>query len=337
MTMTSVRGGTTDGPAIGLLGDVMLGRGVGSTLRFRQAGELWDPELLALAATLDAVVCNLECCISARGAPTSLIAGKPFFFRAPPVAVAALETIGVRAVTLANNHAHDFGGHALADTARSLATAGIAVAGAGPNRQAARRAAVFDAGGRRVGLVAATDHPVEFAATPSGWGVAYADLRHGPPRWLLDELDRARERCDVVIVSPHWGPNMTTHPAGWQRRAATDLQDAGADLVAGHSAHLFHGLQWTASGPILYDLGDALDDYRIDPELRNDLGVLAIWRPGSASTPVELVGLRLEYARTGLALAADADWIAARLRRACGELGTRVTRIAEQRFRVEPA
>jgi hypothetical protein len=68
-----------------------------------------------------------------------------------------------------------------------------------------------------------------------------------------------------------------------------------------------------------------------------DVHVLAIWRPGSASAQLELVGLRLEYARTALARDANADWIAARLQRTCSELGTCVTRIAEQRFRVEPA
>jgi len=62
----------------------------------------------------------------------------------------------------------------------------------------------------------------------------------------------------------------------------------------------------------------------IDPELRNDLGVLAIWRP-DAEQQLELVGLRLEYCHTRLADGLDADWIAARLQRACRELGTTVT------------
>jgi poly-gamma-glutamate synthesis protein (capsule biosynthesis protein) len=333
----AVMGRAADEVAIGLLGDTMLGRGVGWELQFREAAELWDPELRALAASLDAIMCNLECCVSLRGTPTSLIPGKPFFFRAPPAAVGALEAIGVRAVTLANNHALDFGACGLADTVTALAAAGIAAAGAGPDCRAARHAAVVQAAGRRVAVVAATDHPVEYAATPSGWGVAYADLRQGPPEWLVREIGAAHEQCDLVIASPHWGPNMTVGPAEWQRRAASALQDAGADLVAGHSAHLFHGVGWTRAGPILYDLGEALDDYRVDPELRNDLGILAIWRPGSASAQLELVGLRLEYARTALAVDADAEWIAARLQRACSEHGTCVTRIAEQRFRVEPA
>ena len=83
--------------------------------------------------------------------------------------------------------------------------------------------------------------------------------------------------------------------------AAAALQEAGADLVAGHSAHVFHGVGWGARGPLLFDLGDALDDYRVDPRLRNDLGVMAIWRPGDPERELELVGLALDYCHTRLA------------------------------------
>ena len=127
---------------------------------------------------------------------------------------------------------------------------------------------------------------------------------------------------------------MTARPACWQRRAASSLRSAGADLVAGHSAHVFHGVGWNG-GPVLFDLGDVLDDYRIDRQLRNDLGVLAIWRP-FAEQQLQLVGLRLEYCHTRLADGADADWIAARLERACSRLGTAVARAAEQRFTLTP-
>jgi poly-gamma-glutamate synthesis protein (capsule biosynthesis protein) len=129
---------------------------------------------------------------------------------------------------------------------------------------------------------------------------------------------------------------MTAEPAGWQRRAAAELHEAGADLVAGHSAHVFHGAGWGRSGPLLYDLGDALDDYAVDPRLRNDLGVLALWRPGDAEAELELVGIALDYCHTRVAVGQEAEWIARRLARACEQLGTRAERTAEQRFRVAP-
>ncbi|MHB1570927.1 MAG: CapA family protein [Solirubrobacteraceae bacterium] len=319
---------------VGLLGDVMLGRMVAAALERQPPAELWAPELRELAGSLDLVVCNLECCISTRGRPTTLIEGKPFFFRAPPAAIKALEAMNIRAVGLANNHALDFGEEALEDTLALLTASDIATAGAGVGSEAARRAAIIPVRDRLVGMVAVTDHPVQYAAAPGHVGVAFAPMHDGAPDWLLSEIAALRKRCDAVIVFPHWGPNMATQPALWQQRAASELHAAGADLVAGHSAHLFHGVG-SNGGLTLYDLGDVLDDYMIDPALRNDLGVLAIWCPRSEPR-LELVGLRLDYCHTGLAQGADAEWIAARLARACHRLGSGITRSGEQRFVIEP-
>jgi poly-gamma-glutamate capsule biosynthesis protein CapA/YwtB (metallophosphatase superfamily) len=323
-------------PTIGLLGDVMLGRSVGEALGKVAPEDVWAPEVRAIAASCDAVFCNLECCISDRGRRTERISGKPFFFRGPPKAIGSLEAVGVRAVGLANNHALDYEVEALADTLEYLRAAGIAFAGAGMGLDEARRGIVVDAGGRRVGMVAVSDHPEEFAAAPDTPGIAYADLRDGIPAWLEAEVGRVRARSDALIAFPHWGFNMTSEPAPWQREAAQALHDAGADLVAGHSAHVFHGIGWAARGPLAFDLGDALDDYRVDAELRNDLGVMALWRPRDPDRELELVGLALDFCHTRLAEGADADWIAARLERACGELGTAVERSGEQRFVIAP-
>jgi poly-gamma-glutamate synthesis protein (capsule biosynthesis protein) len=321
-------------PTVALLGDVMLGRGVAARLEETSADEVWAPEVRELCGSCDLVVCNLECCISTRGRPTERIRGKPFFFRGPSAAVQSLRGVGVGAVGLANNHALDYETEALLDTLELLSDAGIAVAGAGRAPSEARRAAIVEAGGSRVGLVAISDHPAEFAVGDGEPGIAYADLRSGVPTWLAEELAIARQRCDWLIGFPHWGPNMTREPASWQRRAAAAMLDAGADLVAGHSAHVFHGVGWSARGPTLFDLGDALDDYAVDRALRNDLGLLAIWRPGDPNAELELIGLALDYCHTRLADEGDAEWIAQRLVRACGALETRVERVSAQRFRV---
>jgi poly-gamma-glutamate capsule biosynthesis protein CapA/YwtB (metallophosphatase superfamily) len=324
-------------PAIALLGDVMLGRAVAERLADHAPEEVWAPEVRELCRSCDLVICNLECCISTGGKPTGRVRRKPFFFRGPPQAVRALQAIGVKAVGLANNHALDFEIEALVETLELLGEAGIAVAGAGRGESQARRGVIVEAAGQRIGLVAVSDHPREFAAAGDSPGIAYCDLRRGIPAWLGGELAWLSRECDEVVAFPHWGPNMTTEPESWQRRAAGELQEAGADLVAGHSAHVFHGAGWGRRGPLLYDLGDALDDYAVNADLRNDLGVLAIWRPGDPDAELELTGLALEYCRTRFAAGEDADWIAHRLARACEPLGTRVERIAEQRFRLAPA
>ena len=300
------------------------------------AADVWSPGVRQECADCDVLVVNLECCVSERGAPTRLIPFKPFFFRAPPSAVDALRAIGTTVAGLANNHALDFGREALADTLAHLRDGGIAHVGAGSTLEEARRGVVTDAGPLRLGVLALSDHPSAYAAHRSRSGIAHSELRRRLPDWVTAELRRLRDEADLVLAFLHWGPNMATSPARWQRERSRELLAAGADAVAGHSAHVFHGVELTPSGPVLYDLGDALDDYAIDDELRNDLGVLARWRPGG-EPEVELVGLRLDFCRTELAAGADADWIARRLERACDELGTSVRRVDEGRFALAAA
>jgi hypothetical protein len=166
-----------------------------------------------------------------------------------------------------------------------------------------------------------TDHPADFAAAPDHPGVAYAALGQEVPRWLLGTVRDAGALADAVLVTPHWGPNMTTEPVHHVRGTAAALLDAGATLVAGHSAHVPHGV----AGRVLYDLGDFLDDYRVDRRLRNDLGLLFLvtldaWGP----VRLEAVPLKLEYCHTRAATGEDAAWIRRRFRAACAALGTTV-------------
>jgi poly-gamma-glutamate capsule biosynthesis protein CapA/YwtB (metallophosphatase superfamily) len=307
---------------VALAGDTMLGRGVGRALATTPPEDLVAAEVRAALGEADLIVLNLECCISGRGRPWDA-PGKPFFFRAPPRAVELLVLLGADCVTLANNHALDYGFDALADTLDHLAAAGIATVGAGPDLQQARRPAIVAAGGLRVAVVGVTDHPADFAAGPDRPGVAFADLARRVPDWLLEGTGEAD--AEVVLVMPHWGPNMTTAPVRHVRRAAAALVDAGATLVAGHSAHVPHGV----AGPVLYDLGDFLDDYRVDPRLRNDLGLLfLVTLDGRGPIRLEALPLKLEFCHTRLATGEDAAWMRRRFRAASATLGTTVEEAA---------
>ena len=304
---------------LALAGDTMLGRGVAETLtRGRPPQSLVAPEVVEVAREADLFVLNLECAVSERGSPWP-DPWKPFFFRAPPVAVETLVHLGVDCVTLANNHALDFGEEALLDTFDHLSRAGIAWVGAGLDVERAQAPVVLERHGFRLGVVGLTDHPAEYAAAGGRPGVAYADLSRGLPDWVVDAVRTVE--ADAVLVTPHWGPNMVTEPVPQVRAVSTALLEAGATFVAGHSAHVFHGVQ----GRVLYDLGDFLDDYAVDPVLRNDLGLLFLVTLGERGPRrLEAVPLRLEYCHTRLAEGEDAVWIERRFRRACSALGTEV-------------
>jgi poly-gamma-glutamate synthesis protein (capsule biosynthesis protein) len=76
---------------------------------------------------------------------------------------------------------------------------------------------------------------------------------------------------------------------------------------------------------MLYDLGDFLDDYRVDPGLRNDLGFLFLVDLAEGEPRrLEAVPLKLEYCFTRLADAEEAAWMRRRFRKLCADLGTQV-------------
>jgi poly-gamma-glutamate capsule biosynthesis protein CapA/YwtB (metallophosphatase superfamily) len=307
---------------LALAGDTMLGRGVAEALAVDPGRSLLTVELEEIARGADLFILNLECCVSERGARID-DPDKRFFFRAPPVAAERLAEMGVSCVTLANNHALDFGADALQDTLAHLQAAGIAAVGAGADVVQARAPVVLTAGGLRVRVVSVTDHPFTYAAGRDRPGIAYADLwREDIPEWLR-ELAAPSPDVDVVVVSPHWGPNMRAAPVAHVRRAAASLEAAGATLIAGHSAHVAQG----ACGRTLFDLGDFIDDYAVDQALRNDLGLLwLVTLDAGGPRRVEGVPVRLELARTRTAGTVEAMVLLALLEERCAAVGSSVRR-----------
>ncbi|MFI6925975.1 CapA family protein [Nonomuraea spiralis] len=304
---------------LALAGDTMLGRGVADKLeRTAEPDAFFSSEVRDRLAEADLVLLNLECCLSDRGTPWP---GKRFHFRAPPRAAVLLAELGVDCVTLANNHALDYGHDALRDTCRHLAQAGIRHVGAGDHLAEARRPLQIEAGGLRLAIVAFADHPADFAAGASRAGIAYADLAAGTPSWVKETITSLRDRSDLVLLTPHWGPNMVAEPLPYIRTTAHTLLESGATLVAGHSAHVFHGV----APHILYDLGDFVDDYATDPLERNDLGLLWLVTLDEHG-PVRLraLPLKLDYAHTRMATGDDWRWIRDRFTIACARFGTSV-------------
>jgi poly-gamma-glutamate synthesis protein (capsule biosynthesis protein) len=116
---------------------------------------------------------------------------------------------------------------------------------------------------------------------------------------------------------------MRAVPVGHVRRAAAAFEAAGATLIAGHSAHVAQG----ASGRTLFDLGDFIDDYAVDPALRNDLGLLwLVTLDVGGPRRVEGVPVRLEVAHTRPASDVEAMLLLALLEERCAAVGSTVRR-----------
>ncbi|MFI7484132.1 CapA family protein [Kocuria sp. M1R5S2] len=312
---------------IALVGDVMLGRLVNKRLRREDPAYPWG-DVLPLFHQADLRFANLECVIADGGEPWP---DKVFRFRSDRKNVASLEAAHVDVVSLANNHVLDYGVPALEEMLPLLDERGILHAGAGPDAAAAREPAVATTGGSAVAFIAFTDNEPRWAAGSGSPGVFHVPTRLGDARAqrLLELVRRTREHAGFVVVSAHWGPNWGVEVPEDHRRLAHALVDAGADVVFGHSAHIFRGVEVLDGRPVVYSAGDFVDDYAVDPEERNDQSFLFLLevRDGLPRTlrlhPTVIEGYRA--VRAGR----EARAIAGRMQARSAELGT-VCRWLEQ-------
>jgi poly-gamma-glutamate synthesis protein (capsule biosynthesis protein) len=311
---------------IALTGDVMLGRLVNEVVPQRGYAYPWGDVIRTLREA-DLAMVNLECALTAHARPWRGGLAKPFYFRAEPSLVNALRLAGVDFVSLANNHAMDFEEEGLIDTVRLLDTVGIGHAGAGAGLEAARAPARLTRRGLRVSVVAFADYPEEWAATESAPGINYTPVSLTPEdfRRVESAIAGARRGADLVVFSIHWGPNMNERPSGRFRAFARAVIEAGVDVFWGHSAHVVQGIEFWRGRPILYDSGDFVDDYAVDPELRNDLGALfrlTVTRAGVHS--LEIVPVKIDDMQVNRAAGLERRWFVERLERLCREMGTDV-------------
>jgi poly-gamma-glutamate capsule biosynthesis protein CapA/YwtB (metallophosphatase superfamily) len=313
---------------LALTGDVMLGRGVAESLDHRMRPEEPWGDVRPLLDDADLRIINLECAVTDNEQPWTRTP-KVFHFRAPPSAIETLRTARIDACSLANNHTMDFEEQGLLDTLEHLDAAGIRHAGAGRNREEAADTAVLAVPSdptRRVALLAFTDNEPPFAAGADWPGTNYLPVSLQPDVLLRVEKAVATLRemgVETVIFSNHWGPNMVRRPRELFRRFARAVIDRGADIFYGHSAHVFQGVEIYRGKPIIYDTGDFIDDYAVDPRMRNDWSFLfRVSLEEGGFQRLELTPVKLSYARVDLAKGGEREKILDRMERLSAEMGT---------------
>jgi poly-gamma-glutamate capsule biosynthesis protein CapA/YwtB (metallophosphatase superfamily) len=253
-----------------LLGDCMLGRLVNEVLEGAPPEYPWG-DTLPIIESADWRLCNLECVISDRGTQWSP-STKAFHFRSDAKNIATLEAAQINAVSLANNHSLDYGYDAMFEMLQILDRAKIIYSGAGHNYAQASRLAVSEACGRKLGVLAFTDNEPDWEATANKPGVFYVptDLYDTRAAKLLDLIRESRRAVDLLIVSAHWGSNWGYRPPEEHVTFAHAIIDAGADIIFGHSCHVFRGIEFYQGRPIVYSVGNFVDDYAVDETERND-------------------------------------------------------------------
>ena len=262
---------------ITLLGDINLIGVDDPALPFRKVAP-------ALKAT-DAVFANLECCLFAPEEKREMMRDDQSGFEglyAPPASGEALKLAGVQVIGNANNQ--NYGAQAILASNARLDTLGIAHAGTGVNKSAARAPAIVERNGIKIGFIQRTSQywPNNHEAGERATGVAamkaytayqppyYKDNKIPPNRpgapakvitWVdpdyLTELKAdvaaLKQQCDIVISSHHWG--YAEEILQYQSELAHAAIDAGADIIMGHGPHFPLAIEFYKAKPIYYGLG----------------------------------------------------------------------------------
>lgn len=240
------------------VGDIMMARTIGDMVLTQGPDSIFSG-VQSVLETADLLVGNLECAITGGGEPQPKI----YTFAAPPAAALALGLAGFDVLSLANNHAMDFGSVGLLDTRINLGQYGIASVGAGANAVEAHAPVILERNGLRVAFLAYVDVPNEFTgfdthtwiATNTQPGVAWAYRDQ-----IKVDVTAARLLADVVVVFLHSGYEMNDMVVAHQRGEAITAIDAGAALVIGSHPHILQAVEKYHGGLIAYSLGNFVFD-----------------------------------------------------------------------------
>ncbi|HVO74884.1 MAG TPA: CapA family protein [Ignavibacteriaceae bacterium] len=213
----------------------------------------------------DLKIVNLETSITRSN---NYVKDKAIHYRMNPGNISCLTAAGFNICTLANNHLLDFGYEGLTETLGSLKTANINFTGAGCSKHEAELPAVWNAPGKGRVIV------YSFCLATSGVPLSWRAEKIKPGVNLLTELsDEVMQRIsrnvksikqtyDIVIASIHWGSNWGYDIPDEQRRFAHALIDeAGVDIIHGHSSHHPRPMEVYKDKLIIYGTGDLINDF----------------------------------------------------------------------------
>lgn len=270
------------------VGDVMLDRALGEAVL---AGDVGYPfaQIEGMLSIADMAIGNLESALGDLGTPEK----KGYTFRAPKETAETLSLAGFDLLSLANNHAMDFGAEGLIQAIQLLEARGINTVGAGADDAAAHSPVIFEMNGIKLAFLAYVDVPVEFRGFDArAWtagenrpGVAWAE-----PMRIHTDVTAALSQADLVVVILHSGYENVTQPSPPQVAAAHAAVEAGAKLVIGHHTHVLQPIELFRDSVIAYGLGNFAFEDAGPPET----GLLNIWIDARGVRELELVPLLLD-------------------------------------------
>ena len=246
----------SDTLTIAMTGDIMMGTTFPERALPANDGADLFKDTKALTRRVDIAVGNLEGTLCDGGTSTKGSGPNVYSFRTPTSYAPLLKDAGYDFLSMANNHANDFGETGIESSERCLDEQGIKFAGI----EGRTETAVITRKGLRIGLCA--------------FGHNSYTLKHTDLQVVKRILDDLKQKSDIIIVSFHGGAEGRTKshlPYGTEtflgedrgslRAFAHYCIDNGADVVYGHGPHVVRAVEVYNGRFIAYSLGNFCTPY----------------------------------------------------------------------------
>lgn len=95
---------------------------------------------------------------------------------------------------------------------------------------------------------------------PNGYGYLinlYSDAQ------AKKDVEKVKDKVDVIMVSMHWGTEYTHNPTSEQIRQANYLASLGVDVIIGHHPHVLQPVTFIGDTLVIYSLGNMISNQRV--------------------------------------------------------------------------
>ena len=263
-------------------GDAMLDRRVRSSVNKNFGGDYNELfKNVSIFKDDDISFLNLEGPVSNVGHNV----GSIYSFRMDPLVINALQNTGIDIVSFANNHVGDYSLSAFKDTLKRLRSEGMLFTGAGSNYNEAREPTMIEKNNIMTCFLAFSDvGPIWMKATEDSPGILIASDSN-----FTDIIVQASHKCEVLVVSFHFGEEYKAHNARQEKLAHTAI-DSGADIVVGAHPHVAQDIEIYKGKPIMYSLGNFMfDQYFSEATMQGLVVQLKAYKTGEISDIKEFI------------------------------------------------
>ncbi len=218
-------------------------------------------------------------------------------FNSPQEFGDAMIDAGFNLVSLANNHTMDRGVTAIQNSCDYWKTKDVLTAGSYCSAEDAEEIKIKEKNGIKYTMLAYT-YGTNGITVPSDKPYLvnlYSD------ELAKADIEKVRDKVDLLIVSMHWGTEYRSEPTEEQKREAEYLSNLGVDIIIGTHPHVIEPITYINDTLVIYSLGNFIsaqstnNDYNTMVELMTSVDVVKTTKDGQSEIKLENLNNELLY------------------------------------------